>query len=180
VSKDTGTAVPGQIARRFSKSRGSSLRPSGTSVGWGGANQGLKPLAVSLRPSGPETPATLQVQGPPTGRPRRGESDDRPPDATFQPSDRGGAVQATVQDRGDRRAGGFGTAASTGGGASGPEGRRNRARGFSPWLAPPPPHRSPGGTQGESPGILATSGRAAVEGPTRWLRATKIDYRAPH
>jgi hypothetical protein len=30
---------------------------------WGGANQGLKPLALSLRPSGPETPATLQVQG---------------------------------------------------------------------------------------------------------------------
>lgn len=34
-------------------------------------------------------------------------------------------------------------------GTSGPKGRRDKARGFSPWLAPPHP-RSPGGTQGAS------------------------------
>ena len=121
---------------------------------WGGANQGLKPLALFLRPSGPETPATLQVQGPPTGRPRRGKSDDRPPDATFQPSDRGGAGQATVQEGGGRRAGG-----------SVPRRRRaelcfrpgrvcrNMSQGLQPWLAPPPPPiEVPEGRRGKSRG----------------------------
>jgi hypothetical protein len=153
ASPQASWRFPHSTSRRYkvpwSQSPAFPLRPSGTSVGGGGANQGLKPLALFLQPSGPEA----QLLPPDAAVPSRRPADPRHPG------------RLPVQHRLDRKVeksrpeACHRSSRSEVGRSAAPEpaalsaSQARRAAGIEPGaLAPgwrhPIPYRSPGGTQG--------------------------------